>query len=77
MYRYPFRSTDKNHFALLREDDMANTGEDREIRQRVNAKEAEVISESKKLLEKVKSTKDRNSGGLRDGKKKGIVPRSR
>jgi hypothetical protein len=56
---------------------MANTGEDREIRQRVNAKEAEVISESKKLLEKVKSTKDRNSGGLRDAKKKGIVPRSR
>ena len=29
---------------------MANTGEDREIRQRVNAKEAEVVSESKKLL---------------------------
>ena len=56
---------------------MANTGEDREIRQRVNAKEAEVVSESKKLLQKMKSTKDRNPGGLRGARKKGIVPRSR
>jgi hypothetical protein len=56
---------------------MANTGEDREIRQRVNAREAEVVSESKKLLEKVKSTKDSNRGGLRGARKKGTVPKSR
>ena len=56
---------------------MANTGEGREIRQRVNAKEAEVVSESKKLLQKMKSTKDRNRGELRDAKKKGTVPKSR
>jgi hypothetical protein len=56
---------------------MPNTGENREIRQRVNAKEAEVISESKKLLEKVRSTKDRTTGGLRGAKKKGIASRGR
>jgi hypothetical protein len=58
---------------------MPDTGEDREIRQRVNAKEAEVISESKKLLEKVRSSKDRTTAGLRGAKKKkeGIVPRRR
>ena len=56
---------------------MADTGEDREIRQRVNAKEAEVIAESKKLLKKVRSTTDRTTGGLRGVKKKKIAPRSR
>jgi peroxiredoxin len=54
---------------------MPDTGEDREIRRRVNAKEAEVISESKTLLEKVRSSKDRTTAGLRGAKeKKGIVP---
>ena len=48
---------------------MPDTGEDREIRQRVNAKEAEVISESKKLLEKVRSSKDGTTAGLRGAKK--------
>jgi hypothetical protein len=61
---------------------MPDTGEDREIRQRVNAKEAEVVSESKKLLEKVRSSKDRTTGGLpgaknKKKKEKGIVPRGR
>ena len=34
---------------------MPNTGEDREIKRRVNANEAEVIRESKKLVQKVKA----------------------
>jgi hypothetical protein len=34
---------------------MPNTGEDREIKQRVNANEAEVIRESKKLVQKAKA----------------------
>jgi hypothetical protein len=34
--------------------DMADTGEDREIKQRANANEAEVIRESKELLRKTK-----------------------
>ena len=33
---------------------MADTGEDREIKQRANANEAEVIRESKELLRKTK-----------------------
>ncbi len=33
---------------------MPDTGEDREIRQRVNAKEAEIVSETTKLLQKSK-----------------------
>ena len=56
---------------------MPDTGEDREIRQRVNAKEAEVISESKKLVQKLKSTKNRNTGGPRGAKKKGAGPGNR
>jgi hypothetical protein len=34
---------------------MPDTGEDREIQRRVNANEAEVIRESKKLVQKAKS----------------------
>jgi hypothetical protein len=34
---------------------MADTGEDREIKQRANANEAEVIRESKELLTKKKA----------------------
>jgi hypothetical protein len=50
---------------------MPDTGEAREIKQRVNAKEAEVVSESKQLLEKVRSTKQRATTGPRGAKKKG------
>jgi hypothetical protein len=50
---------------------MPDTGEAREIKQRVNAKEAEVVSESKKLLEKVRSTKESAPAGPRGAKKKG------
>jgi hypothetical protein len=56
---------------------MPYTGERREITQRVNAKEAEVVSESKKLLQKMKSTKDRDIAGSRGAKKKGTAPRGR
>ncbi len=41
---------------------MADTGEDREIRQRVNTKEAETVSESKRLLQRSKPTKTRPDG---------------
>ena len=34
---------------------MPNTGEDREIKRRVNANEAEVVRESKKLVQKAKA----------------------
>ena len=34
---------------------MPNTVEDREIKQRVNANEAEVVRESKKLVQKAKA----------------------
>ena len=34
---------------------MRNTGEDREVKQRVNANEAEVVRESKKLVQKAKA----------------------
>jgi len=50
---------------------MPDTGEAREIKRRVNAKEAEVVSESKKLLEKVRSTERGAPAGPRGAKKKG------
>ena len=37
---------------------MADTGEDREIKGRTDAREAEIISESKKLRQKSKTAKD-------------------
>lgn len=38
---------------------MADTGEDREIKERSDAKEAEVVAESKKLVQKSRADKDR------------------
>lgn len=38
---------------------MPDTGEDREIKSRVNAREAELISESKKLRQKSKAAQER------------------
>jgi hypothetical protein len=38
---------------------MPNTGEAREIKQRVNANEAEVVRESKNLVEKAKADLNR------------------
>jgi len=58
-------------------EDMPYTGERREIKQRVNAKEAEVVSESKKLQQKIKSGEDRASAGPHGAKKKRTAPRGR
>ena len=48
---------------------MADTGEGREIKERSDAKEAEVVSESKRLLQKSKTAKDKALGGRRRGAK--------
>ena len=37
---------------------MADRGEDREIKERTGAKEAEIVSESKKLFQKSKTARD-------------------
>jgi hypothetical protein len=55
---------------------MADTGEDREIKQRVNAKEAEIVLESKKLRQKSQSAKNR-PGEFRGAKKKRKGPEGR
>ena len=39
---------------------MADTGEDREIKQRTNAHQVEVVRESKKLVQKAKQPSARN-----------------
>ena len=39
---------------------MPDTGEDREVKQRVNAHQAEVVRESKKLAQKAKQPSVRN-----------------
>jgi hypothetical protein len=59
---------------LLKREDMPDTGENREIGRRVNAKEVEVVSESKKLLEKVRSAEDKTIAGSRGAKKKRTAP---
>jgi hypothetical protein len=38
---------------------MADTGEDREIKERTDAREGEIVSEAKKLLQKSKTARDR------------------
>jgi len=48
---------------------MADTGEDREIKERTGAKEAKIVSESKKLLQKSKTAKDKALGTRRRGAK--------
>ncbi len=51
---------------------MPDTGEDREIPQRVNAKEAEIESTATKLLQKIEPPKDRSTARRRRiAKKKG------
>ncbi|MDP9267991.1 MAG: hypothetical protein M3P27_06645 [Acidobacteriota bacterium] len=53
---------------------MPDTGEAREIRRLVNAKEAEVVAESKKLLAKLKPADNRavaGRGAKKNAKKKG------
>jgi hypothetical protein len=50
---------------------MADTGEDREIKQRANANEAEVIRESKELLRKTKEklNSKKKAPGTRSGRR--------
>lgn len=48
---------------------MADTGEGREIKGRSDAKEAEMVSESKKLLQKSKTAKDKALGRRSRGTK--------
>jgi hypothetical protein len=52
---------------------MPNTGERREITRRVNAKEAEVVQESKKLVSRTRqlssTTEAKNKARLAEGKK--------
>lgn len=56
---------------------MPDTGENREIQQRINAKEAEIESEETKLLQKSKPLPDRTSGKLRRPAKKQREAKSR
>lgn len=48
---------------------MADTGEDREIKARTDAKEEEVVAESKKLQKSVKDAEQRSRRRRRTGKK--------
>jgi hypothetical protein len=53
---------------------MPNTGERREITRRVNAKEAEVVQESKTLVSRTRqlsaTTEEKSKARLAEGKKK-------
>jgi hypothetical protein len=51
---------------------MADTGEDREIKKRTDAKKAEIVSESKKLFQKSKTARDQAlDKGRRTAKQQG------
>jgi hypothetical protein len=54
---------------------MADMGEDREIRQRVNANQAERVAEAKKLAEKLRSSPARTTP--RKSKKRVSQPKPR
>jgi hypothetical protein len=56
---------------------MADTGERREIKARTHAKEAEVVAESKKLLQESVTTSDQTLPRRRRVNKKETVPISR
>jgi hypothetical protein len=56
---------------------MADTGEGREIKTRTDAKEAEVVAESKKLLQKSVTARDQILRGRRRVNKKETLPMSR
>lgn len=55
---------------------MPDTGEDREIKSRVKAREAELVSESKKLNQKSKAMQDRFDAAQKKRVKKIDVPRA-
>ena len=54
---------------------MPDTGEDREIKSRVNAREAELVSESKKLRQKSKAMQERLDAAQKKRVKKIDAPR--
>jgi hypothetical protein len=56
---------------------MADTGEDREIKARTDAKEAEVVAESKKLLQKSATAADQTLRRRRRVNQKETLPTSR
>jgi hypothetical protein len=56
---------------------MADTGEAREIKARTDAKEEEVVAESKKLLQKSVTAKDQTLRRRRRVNKKETLPTSR
>jgi hypothetical protein len=56
---------------------MADTGERREIKSRAEAKEAEVVAESKKLLQESVTTTDQTVRRLGRVNKKETLPTSR
>jgi hypothetical protein len=56
---------------------MADTGEGREIKERTDAKEAEVVAESKKLLQKSVTARDQTLSRRRRVNKKETLPTSR
>ena len=56
---------------------MADTGEGREIKARTDAKEAEVVAEAKKLLQKSVTATDQTLRRRRRVNKKETLPMSR
>ena len=56
---------------------MADTGEGREIKERTDAKEAEVVAESKKLLQRSMAEKDLALGRRRRVTKEETLPTER
>ena len=56
---------------------MADTGEGREIKARTDAKEAEVVAESNKLLQKSVTARDQTLSRRRRVNKKETLPISR
>jgi hypothetical protein len=53
---------------------MPDTGEDREIKQRIDAKEAQIETASKKLLQKSKTATERIGGRRRRAAPKETTP---
>jgi len=53
---------------------MPDTGEDREIKQRIDAKEAQIETASKKLLQKSKTATDRIGGRRQQAAAKQTTP---
>ena len=56
---------------------MADTGEDREIKEHAGAKEAEVVAQSKQLLQKSVTAADQALRRRRRANKKEALPTSR